>query len=179
MFPVATTMDDVRRNIVRAAEAIGEPERGARLVEAFNKRLAALRPPPGAPRPVAAFYWARGYSSGDGTLAHAVVKAAGLDNLATRLGLRGSARLPLETFLTHPTDLIIMAGLAGQPTSLAASVLKHPGLARVLTTTPSVAVPGHLWICGTPAVAEAVARLVEARKRVAAPSGRTGRQNDR
>ena len=68
-----------------------------------------------------------------------------------------------------------MAGLSARTPSLAAEVLKHPVLARVLGRTPSVTVPGHLWICGSPSITGAVARLAEARERLRARGGPAGR----
>lgn len=174
---VARTLADVRANLRRAARLVGERARGERLVAAFDRRLAAAgRPPtggPGRPRPLAALYRANGYSPGAGTLADAVVAAAGLDNLARRMGRSGTSHLPLELLVAGRPDLLVVggggsgAGDGGDP-SRAAALLRHSALRRAFAGRPIVEIPDRLWACGTPAVARAVELLAAARRRLGA-----------
>lgn len=163
---IADDMAGVRRSVRTVAAAIGRPERGEALIRAFDARLAAAGPRPGAARPLAAIYWPRGYSSGDGTLAADALAAAGFDNLAIRLGLQGTARLPLEVLLLSRADLIVLDDRGSDAPAVATEVFRHPALAKTLAGLPRVSIPASYWICGIPAVAEAVERLAAARDRI-------------
>ncbi len=169
---VADDLAGVRRSIRTIAAAIGRPERGEALIRAFDARLTAAGPQPGAPRPLAAIYWPRGYSSGDGTLAADALAAAGFDNLAIRLGLQGTARLPLEVLLHSRADLIVLDDRGRDAPAVATEVFRHPALAKTLAGLPRVSIPASYWICGIPAVAEAVERLAAARDRINADTPR-------
>lgn len=173
-LPVVSTFDDIRRNIRTVAEAVGRPDRGETLIEALARDLPPERAPGDAPAPVAALYWANSFSSGHGTLADAVVRRAGFRNLAAELGLSGSARLPLEVLLAAEPDILVIGeGRAGA--ALAAEPLRHPALARRFAGHRTAHIPDNLWVCGTPAVAEAVRRLAALRERPASPRAPTER----
>lgn len=162
-LPVANNLDDIRRNIRSVAAALGERARGEELIAAMDARLPE---PPAAPedhRALAALYWANGYTSGDGTLADASVQAAGFRNLGRELGMTGTGQLPLEALLAADPAMLV-TGRKRQGPALANEIFRHPALKRAFAGKPNVSVPDHLWVCGTPFVAEAVARLAEARR---------------
>ena len=110
------------------------------------------------PNPVAALYWANGYSSGRGTLADVVARAAGFRNLASELGLAGTAQIPLETLLASKPDVLIVGRQRGGA-AMAHEHLRHPAFRKAFADHPTVTFPNRLWVCGTPFVAEAVNRL--------------------
>lgn len=167
--PVANDLDDVRANIRRIAAAIGEPDRGEALIAAFDARLAALPPARGrAPR--TALYWANGFTSGKGTLAQAIVTAAGLHNLAADLGIAGSWQLPLESLLAANPEALITGRSREQP-ALANESLRHPALEQRFANRPQLRIADKYWICGTPWVATAIERLAAFRQSI--QSGRT------
>lgn len=158
-IPVATALDDVARNVALVAEAVGEPDKGRALVRAFEAETAALRraADPGSPAPLAALYWANGYGSGPGTLANALVEAAGFRTLGRRLGIAGTGILPLETLVAAAPDALILGRLRRGP-ALAAAALDHPALARGLAGAARAALPDRLWLCGTPPAAVSILR---------------------
>ena len=158
--PVANGLDDIRANIRRIAAAVGETARGDRLIADFDARLDRHVPTQDR-RPLAALYWANGWTSGQGTLASAIVAAAGLRNLADTLGIAGTGQLPLETLLAAAPEVLIMGRVYDGP-ARANEVFRHPALRRAFSGKPIVRVPDRFWVCGTPFVAEAVARLSEA-----------------
>lgn len=167
-MPAASSLEDVRTNIRTVADAVGEPERGEVMIAEMDRKLAAhALLPTGGVQPLAALYWANGYSSGEGTLANAAVAAAGFRTLGTALGFKGTSQLPLETLLTTDPDLLIV-GRERDGEALATELLKHPALKQAFATRPRVSVPDHLWICGTPLVVDAIARLAAARKAMTA-----------
>ena len=169
-LPVASSLDDVRSNIRTIAKAIGEPARGEALVADFDRKLPLLPEVRAGPRPSAALYWANGYTSGRDTLANAVVEAAGFRTLGRDLGLTGTAQLPLETLLVADTDILIMGRRRDAP-ALANESFRHPALKRAFAQRPTVTVPDYLWICGTPFIADAIAKLSAVRAGFVRDSG--------
>lgn len=163
-IPVATALDDVARNVALVAEAVGEPGKGRSLIREFEAEIAALRRPAdgAAPAPMAALYWANGYGSGPGTLANALVEAAGFRTLGRRLGIAGTGILPLETLIAAAPDVLILGRLR-RGRALAAAALDHPALARGLAGAVRVALPDNLWLCGTPLAVSVLRRLARLR----------------
>lgn len=164
--PTAQTLDEVRRNIRIVAAAVEEPEAGEALIADFDARLSQIVPPPGppaGPRPVAAHFWANGYTSGRGSLVETLLRAAGYENLASRLGLAGAASLPLEVLLRAEPDLLVLGDTRGDAPALANEILRHPALLRAFAGRPQVVIPDSLRACGIPVIAEAIERLAAAR----------------
>ncbi len=161
-LPVASSLDDIRANIRTIAEAIGEVSRGEAMIAEFDRTLQQLPAAETQPPPLAVMYWANGFTSGKGTLANAAVEAAGFRTLGRAMELTGTAQLPLETLLNADPDVLIVGRQRDDP-ALANEVFRHPALARVFDGRPMISVPDYLWICGTPFVAQAVARLAELR----------------
>jgi iron complex transport system substrate-binding protein len=160
VLPSADTFEAIRAQIGVVAEAVGQPDRGAAVQEAFDRRLALLSQPTAA-RPVAAVYQPNGLVSAAGSLADAVLARAGLANYATEQELGRSASISLERLVWHPPDLLITEAELGAP-SIAEAMLWHPAL-REAFAARRVAVPSRDWICGSPATIDAVELLVRAR----------------
>lgn len=161
-LPVVVSLEDIRKNIRTVADALGETERGENLIAAMDHRLPSPPETSDEHRPLAALYWANGYTSGKGTLAHNAVVAAGFRNLGSELGLTGTSQLPLETLLAADPGVLI-TGRVRQGAALANEFFRHPALKLAFANRPRVSMPDHLWVCGTPFVAEAVERLSQAR----------------
>jgi len=85
--------------------------------------------------------------------------------------LRGHGSLPLETLLELKPDILIRDDQQPEMPALAYEVLRHPALKLLIDRSLQVVVPRRLWICGIPAVVEAVAILSEARRRLAGMAG--------
>ena len=174
-LPVASSLAEVRANIRQVADAIDEPARGEALIAGFDARLAALRPSSEGPPPLAALYWANGLTSGHGTLAAAITRAAGLRNLAVELGLAGTWQLPLETLLSAAPEALVMGRIRAHP-ALANESFRHPALEQGFAQRPRLRIADRHWICGTPFIAESIERLVALR---AASRGDGARAPDR
>ncbi|MFO0988260.1 MAG: ABC transporter substrate-binding protein [Alphaproteobacteria bacterium] len=161
---LAHSIEGVRAGMRWMGAVVGEPAKAASLVAELDRRLAAIAAavPPG-PRPVLAFYNASGYTAEPGTLADDVIRAAGFDNLAGRLGLRIGGRLSLEQVAIARIDALIAADTAETSASRAVETVRHPALARIAARRPFAAIPGRLWTCETPFVAEAAERLARLR----------------
>ncbi len=136
----------IRMETRRAAALLGVPARGEALLADMQARLDAVPPPPAPVQAV--FLEARGYGAGPGSLADAVLRAAGLTNA-------GNGGQPgLEALVMHPPDLLVTATAPDFP-SLATDLLRHPALARI----PRREVAPALLLCGGPWTARAVTAL--------------------
>lgn len=169
-FAPARGFDDVAENLRRVGAALGRPEAGVAAAARFEADLAALRAElTQAPR--AALYYANSYSAGDQTLAGRILRAAGLHNVAAEAGLRAGGTLPLEQLIMLSPDLVV----TGAPYPGAAhseEVLTHPALTAFAGAHRRAALSDADWVCGTPHVLRAVARLRAARD--AAMTGEAG-----
>lgn len=165
--------DDIRTNIRRVADALGETARGEALIADFDRRLGPAAPA-SAGRPSLLLYRFGGYSQGHNTLSDAIFARAGFDNYAaTRLD--GVGRLSLEGILADPPDAILFGDAAIGGHSLAATTLSHPVLRKLRREIPNIALPDRLWICGLSDSADAVRRLGDFRERAV---GKTTRPTD-
>ena len=169
--PVATDFGAVERNILAVAEAAREPAKGRALARRFAARVSTGGRRPSDRSPLAALYWANGYTSGTDTLANAVVEAAGFRTLGRALGIAGTGFLALETLLAARPDVVIL-GRGRRAPALAGMVLRHPALVRALADRPAIRIPENLWLCGTPHVAVALERLVGLRSALLRGIGR-------
>src|SRR5262245_28728634 len=164
---LANSVEDVRNGMRWLGNVVGEPDEAEALVAELDRRLAAVaRAVPPGPRPVLAFYNTSGYTAEPGTLADDVIRLAGFDNLAGRFGLRIGGRLNLEMVATARIDALIAIDTAETSSSRAVETVQHPALARLAATKPFAAIPGRLWTCETPFVAEAAERLARLRAEV-------------
>lgn len=154
VFPPAESFDEMRAQIRRMGALLGTEPAAEAMIAEIDAGLAADAPTGPAPR--AALYYANGYTSGAGTLADEVLRAAGITNIAADLGRRGLTRLDLELLLLSEPDLLVTGQDYGSP-ALAQGILRHPALraggARL------VRVEDSLWTCGTPRVLDAVRQL--------------------
>ena len=156
-FAPAASFDDIRTDLTRMGQLLGREERAASLVAQMDADLEALRSRPVAGKSVA-LYYANGYTAGAGTLADAVIRAAGLRNIGA--GLTGTVRLPLELLVLADPDLVVAGDGSYRAPALATEAYAHPAF-RALAGE-AVASPGQYWICGAPFTVEAARRLQDA-----------------
>lgn len=158
----ARSLDEVRDRITEMGTLLGRDAAAAGMLAAYDRDLAALRrDPAGGPR--AALYEANGWTSGDASLAGRILLAAGLRNVATDAGYVHGGAMPLEVLVMAAPDMIInTAPFEGQ--SRSEDILKHPVITALREGRPGAGLRNSDWICGTPHVLRAVARLIEARR---------------
>lgn len=136
----------IRVEVTRLAALLGRPARGKAVIAAMDATLAAL--PHKAPRKTAILLEPRGLTAGPGSLAGAVLWAAGLRDAAT------GGWIDLERLLAHPPDVLVLPEAKRFP-SLATSLLNNPALAAL----PRRHVPAAWLMCGSPFAAEAAAAI--------------------
>lgn len=155
VFPAETDLQGIRDNLHLMGRVLGREAQAQAVAARFDADLAALANDT-APARRAAIYEASGYSAGRDSLSGAILHAAGLSNVAAELGLTHGGFLPLERLaLAHP-DLVVTS-TPYQGASRAEELLDHPVL-RALTADRA-AVQDADWVCGTPHVVRAIARL--------------------
>lgn len=152
-FPIEASFADIAANLLRMGRLLGREEAARRIVDEMQAKLPA---PFAGRRPRAALYYANGYTSGRGTLADAILHAAGLENVAAARGVAGLAGLPLEVLVMEAPDVVVLGQDYPSP-ALAQGILRHPALRSLEAGRAAVA--DNLWVCGTPFAADAVQSL--------------------
>lgn len=162
-LPPATSFAEIRTQIRTIAAALGQPARGESLITEMDQRLSELAAGAPAQRQTGAIYHVNSLTFGAGTLEDDILRAAAIDNLATRLKWQSWRYMPLETLLVEQPDIVILGQSDPGPPSLARRFFEHPALAAFARKVKVVAVPRKLWACGTHQAVEAVALLAKAR----------------
>ncbi|AGT11463.1 ABC transporter substrate-binding protein [Paracoccus aminophilus] len=160
-FAPEDDFEAIRANIRKMGAALGRAPEAEAMIAVFDRDLAALQD--SAPtRPRAALYGANGYTSGDQSLAGQIIAAAGLDNIATEAGLSQGGILSLEQLVRANPDLLIRGqGFGGG--SRAEDILDHPAVQDLAARAGVTAMADPDWVCGTPHVLAAIAKLRAAR----------------
>jgi iron complex transport system substrate-binding protein len=158
-LPIPETFDEIRGQIVSLSSVLGVQARGDAMIEEMDRRLANIESPQGPP-PRALVLGARGFTSGAETLVDEVLAAAGIQNVASDLGIRGYGKVELEEIVAAKPDVIIFNQPKDGAPSLASEVLTHPALHRfdgqIIHMDPA------LWTCGGPYTVGAVEFLAAA-----------------
>ena len=166
---VPNTIEAVRAQIREVAGAVGNAVGGEAMIAAMDRDFDALPPPsPDRPHPVAAVYETNGFTVGTGSLIDTLLTRAGFDNLATRLGIDNYPVLPLEVLVWAEPDLLIIEGRRATRPSLGGAMLDHPVLAAGFPRAQQAEVPQKLWLCGGPAIVDALRILTIARQQIEA-----------
>lgn len=157
-FSPETSFDDVKANFLRMGTLLGRDARARELVGEMDAELARLQRLPRSGK-LAALYYANSYTSGAGTLANAVLEAAGLDNLATRLGISGTASIPLEMLVLARPDMVVAGDRDYDTPALAQENFSHPAFQALIERSGEVAMPVRDTVCGGPFTLAAVKLL--------------------
>jgi len=158
-FAPARSFEDIKAHMKRMGELLGRESEATRQIADMDMALSAIQMPDH--KQTVALYYANSYTSGRGTLIDEAIRLAGLDNIADKAGVRGSAMLPLEMLVMEKPDILVR-GSRGRPPALAFESFEHPALRALEGHTRSVALNDNLTVCGGPFSVEAVAKLAEA-----------------
>jgi len=156
IFPIEQNFNDIVKNIRKMGLLVGHSDRAEKMIDDFNIRLEELSSGINE-RPRAAIYSANGYTTGTDTMSGQILKTAGFRNITEEVGMSFGGTLPLETLVMLQPDLVI-TGKAYPGHSRSEEILKHPALRPFKSITQTDA----KWICGTPAVLDAVEELQRA-----------------
>ena len=163
VVPLAADFEGMRSSLRMIAEAVGEKDRGEKIITEFDERVKGARSTvPG--RPTAIAYQVNSLTSGPGSLLDAALEAAGYHNIARDRQLGPAGRLPLEALVASPPDLIVLANAPGDFKTVLGDNLRHPAFADLLRRRPNLHLPMPLWMCATPKIAEAVEILASMKR---------------
>ncbi len=163
-FDPELTLDDMRANIRKLGEAVGESARAEQVIAEFDARLAQLQSQiPAGERPVFADIGVNNYIAGENTLYTHIVNAAGYRTLGQALGFEGFRYVSLEQILSIKPALMSAATPWTSPPSMSTLALGHPALRNRVKEIPQVAIPERYTTCGAPSALGAVEVLVKAR----------------
>ena len=157
-FSPETSFDDVKASMRRMGVLLGQEARAEALVGQIDAELDRLKRLPRSGK-LAALYYANSYTSGSGTLAHAALEAAGLENLAARLGIQGTASIPLEALVLAMPDVVVAGDRDYEPPALAQENFVHPAFRALIEHSGEVAMPVRNTVCGGPFTLAAVHML--------------------
>ncbi len=164
VLPMANDIAGIRNNISTLASLVGEEEKGAKLIEQMDRRIARIQAQFTGTRKTAIFYQPRGYTSGNNTLQNEALRLAGWENVAANSGIEGYSNIGLEELLVAQPTQIFTSSYAPGTSSMAQRQLQHPVI-RILThNRPMVEIDYKLWICDGPMIADAIEALAAAHK---------------
>lgn len=134
-----------RATLVRAAAAMGRPERGSALAANLDARLAHLSGLPAPASPDAMYLSAGGAVAGVGTMMDAVISAAGGRNFRTEASW---AVLPLEQLVETPPALIALGFFDHGRTQMNAWLPgRHPAVRHALDRARTISLPAAAVSC--------------------------------
>jgi len=164
MLPMSTDIKGIRENISTLASLVGEEEKGAKLIEQMDMKIARIQKQLHGSKEKAIFYQPRGYTSGKNTLQDEALRLAGWKNVAADVGINGYSTIGLEELLLAQPAQIFTSSYAPGTSSMAQRQLQHPALRRLTSGRPMVEIDFRLWICDGPMIADAIEALAAAHK---------------
>lgn len=165
-FAPVMTIAGAREEAIRVANLLGRADRGAALVAEIDRAIAQAR---GVGKGLTAIaYERRGFAAGRGTLLDELMVHMGLENAATRAGIRSVGAMPLEVVVQTRPDVLILDWGGGLPPDQGTALLQHPALARAVPSDRHIVLPANLVACAGPALPAAIDRLAAEVRRIKA-----------
>ena len=158
-FDAARTIDDVRVQIRRMGDLIGQQERASRQIARLDAALARARTMASRSTQSVLAVSRRGWVSGGESLTTAMLNEVGLSNKARTLGLRLGGFASLETIVNLKPDLILLSDGGDFAEDQGKAFLLHPALERLYPPEKRLVVPERLTVCGGPMLSDALDRL--------------------
>ncbi|WP_233354543.1 ABC transporter substrate-binding protein [Woodsholea maritima] len=151
----APDIETIKSVITNMGEGLDEPERAAAVVAEMEARLAAIEPHP--PGTSVLYMTPSGFTSGEGSLVHEMILAAGLENFQDQPGWRS---LPLERLAYEHPDRVAAAffgSFTNHPDAW--SPMRHPIARAQLRERPSVGLEGAWTSCSGWFILDAIEAL--------------------
>lgn len=155
------TLKDVETQIQRVADAVGQSDRGKKLIAKMQAQMLvskqAAKKLDYVPR--IAFLYHGGYAEGRGGLVQSMLDFIGLEN---QIKTQQDANLSLEDLITDTPDVIVESeSLSTQSTTLGELRDRHPVMQK-LNPDIFLSVPPSMTICGNNVIAD-VGKLIVTR----------------
>lgn len=134
-------------NLTRVAAALDRSRSAMDLIAGQRRRIADLEAKPRLGLR-ALYLTPSGTTGGDGTDVDAMIRMAGLDNMAAELGYRGWRTIALEELVMNPPDVFIGSFFDDDDVARSSwAPTRHPRLARMMAEVRTVPVPGRFLSC--------------------------------
>ena len=145
------------QQIRNVAKAVGHIERGEDMIARIEGALARLREQAAArkTRPSVLIVSRRGFVYHGGPVAE-IIDAAGLTDLAAKIGIGPSGYVTMEQLISLRPDFLIVSEREMSPKDQGQAFLAHPALLDLWPAERRLVAPGHLTICGGPSVVELI-----------------------
>lgn len=171
LFGAPDSVEQSLDQVLKVAEAVGHPDRGNALVARIRAAIAAAAPPPGVRRLSAITYQSGGFATANGTMMDEMMRRAGLDNAASRYGLKRTGNIPLERLIADPPDVLLAGETKPGAPTWADRVLRHPALAHAAPRMHRASFPQRLTFCGGPVLIDTARMLARVRTEALAARG--------
>jgi iron complex transport system substrate-binding protein len=155
-IPPAEDWAAIRSTLRSVAAETGTAARAETLIAEMDARLAQLDRRQTGSRPRVAAWTGGGASPGRGTLFHAILTAAGAENVGA--SGTGYGRFDLEMLLDERPDALVFGDVRINQPALRSEIARHP-LVRRLYSGRQFAIRDALMACGTPRSVEAAETL--------------------
>ena len=149
-IPPPASLEELRDNIRKIAQAVHNVELGERIVAALD---ADLGPIP-ASRQSAVLLSGGGYTVRANGLSAALLRHAGLEQMSFP-----GDRANIEQLITRPPEVIVITEYRAKQSSRYQSWLAHPALGKLPKSTRILHVDGRAWTCLGPPIGREIARL--------------------
>ena len=134
-------------NLTRVAAALGRRDEADALIAGQRARIEALQAKPRLAKR-ALYLTPSGTTGGSGTDVDAMIRLAGLDNMATELGYRGWRTISIEELVMSPPDVFIGSFFDDRDVAKSSwSPSRHPRLVKMMAEVRTVPVPGRFLSC--------------------------------
>lgn len=166
--PPVRTIPDIARELRRLGKVLGTQQKAEKIASQFEADVQRLIEAQPNEKARAGVYYANGYTAGDGSLVNELITTAGLQNIASNLGLKGTSKLPLELLILEAPQLLVEGTKFSDKPALAFELLSHPALTHTLSNSGRILVEDKYTICGLPFVTEAITKLADQSKKLRA-----------
>jgi iron complex transport system substrate-binding protein len=133
-FEFYKTFDGIRESLKTISLAVGEPERGRRLIENFDKRLADVEQAVknvARPRVLSYSNYGTGFAVGLGESQDEIIRRAGGRNAAEEMSKSGHFQISFEQIIQLNPDWLVVSGDEGLKSPQALIILNEPSLQSV------------------------------------------------
>lgn len=155
----AADVEGIKTLTLDMAQKLGEPQRGQAVVNDMTARLEAIQNGLTDDNRKALYLTPTGVTTGEGSLVHEMLLAAGLENFETKPGWRS---IPLERLVYEQPDMIASA-FFGEPVNHkdAWGSMAHPIARTKLGDLPTTPLEGAWTSCGSWFLMDAIEALAE------------------
>jgi len=171
-FPHPRTLDEMTKQMLDAAAAVGRPNKGRLHVQQLRRALRALREAGRKlGRKTVLYMQRRGFVTGEDTLIDELITHAGLFNAARRFHVRGYGRVALERIVVSRPEILIFGRVFGAARDHGSALLRHRALSKTVATSARIVLPVRETVCPGPSITAAVRTLTRALERIARKKG--------